>query len=148
MARNPLPFDKLRLFKVNQWIADGESENLSETAHSMIEETDSLDRADIVSSQFRPPTPSYPEHHMLVLDLDVPAALVPSSTTGHSHLFIAAHMTWEQYERVLDALAAAGIVEHGYVGASKARGFTAVRLPWVRKQHRSCRVEHFEIKEA
>ena len=34
---------------------------------------------------------------------------------------------------MLEAMAAAGIVQHGYVNASKKRGFTALRLPWVKK---------------
>lgn len=71
--------------------------------------------------------------HSLVLDIDVPASLVPSSTFGHSHLYINAEMTWAAYTHLLDALVIAGIVEPGYRDASLARGFTAVRLPWIRK---------------
>lgn len=142
-----MPFDKLKLYKVIRWVCEGNSENLSRKSHSDIEETESLDAADIVSSQFRGPSA---DRHMLVIDLDVPAALIPSSTPGHSHLYIEARMTWENYANVLDALAYAGIVEPGYVDASKNRGFTAVRLPWVRKHSgspltRPCRVKHVEF---
>lgn len=130
MPSNPMPFNKLRLFRVNQWVRGGASENLSEFDQGIIEETSSLDEAHIVSSQFRGDV----RLHMLAIDLDVPAALVPSTTPGHSHLFIDAPMSWKQYERVLDALRGAGILENGYVAAAKARGFSAVRLPWVRKR--------------
>ena len=71
--------------------------------------------------------------HKLVLDLDLPAALLPSSTRGHFHLYIDHEMTWKQYRKVLRALAGAGIIESGYLGASEQRGYTSVRLPWVRK---------------
>ena len=71
--------------------------------------------------------------HRPVLDLDMPAKLIPSSTPGHFHLFIDHPMKWETYEKLLEALAAAGVLEDGYVRASIARKHTAVRLPWIRK---------------
>ena len=40
-------------------------------------------------------------------------------------------------KRILEALRAAGIVEPGYVGASEARGYTAIRLPWVKREERA-----------
>lgn len=72
--------------------------------------------------------------HAPVIDLDVPALLVPSTTLGHSHLYIDVPMRWDRYVRLLDALAHAGIIEEGYARASIARGFTAVRPPWVKKK--------------
>lgn len=72
-------------------------------------------------------------HHLVVLDLDIPAKLVPSSTPGHSHLFIEKPLTWFQYVNLLRALEEAGIVEPGYVAVSIERGSTRVRLPWVKK---------------
>jgi hypothetical protein len=72
--------------------------------------------------------------HRPVLDLDIPAVLIASSTPGHAHLYIDHPMPWEQYVRLLDALAEAGIVERGYVEASRRRGRTDVRLPWIRKK--------------
>jgi hypothetical protein len=85
--------------------------------------------ADIVSSKIL-----NSDKHTIMLDLDVPATLVPSSTPGHSHLYIDVPNRWETLCVLLDALVAAGVVEHGYAEASKARGFTALRLPWVPKQ--------------
>ena len=71
--------------------------------------------------------------HKPVLDIDMPVKVLPSTTKGHFHLYIDKVMTWGQYKKLLKALAKAGIIETGYVGASEARGFTAVRLPWVKK---------------
>jgi hypothetical protein len=73
--------------------------------------------------------------HKVVLDLDLAAKLLPSSTPGHFHLYIDHEMTWKQYRRVLRALAAAGIIETGYLGASEHRGYTSVRLPWIKKEN-------------
>lgn len=71
--------------------------------------------------------------HRVVLDIDMEAELIPSSTPGHYHLYLDHELSWRQYRRLLVALAEAGIVEEGYVGASERRGFTCVRLPWVKK---------------
>lgn len=71
--------------------------------------------------------------HLPVLDIDVPHRLVPSSTEGHSHLYFDVPVKWEDYVTLLEALANAGIVERGYVEASKAKGATMVRKPGVTK---------------
>lgn len=72
--------------------------------------------------------------HKIVLDIDHPVKVLPSTTEGHHHLFIDKAMTWSQYVDVLRALAVAGVIEPGYKNASVDRGFTAVRLPWVKKE--------------
>lgn len=71
--------------------------------------------------------------HKPVLDIDLPVTLVPSSTAGHYHLYIDKAMSWDTYVNLLVALGQAGILEEGYVAASMERGYTAARLPWVRK---------------
>lgn len=72
--------------------------------------------------------------HRPVLDIDFPAQLIPSSTPGHFHLYIEKAMTWPQYQVLLKALAEVGIIQNGYAQASIRRGFTAVRLPWIKKE--------------
>jgi hypothetical protein len=66
-------------------------------------------------------------------DLDVTAHLVPSTTPGHSHLYADVACSWEDYRAFLKAAAKVGLLEEGYVNASEQRGYTSVRLPWVRK---------------
>lgn len=73
------------------------------------------------------------ERHKVVLDIDLPAELVPSSTEGHFHLYIDREVAWADYEELLWAMAKCGLIEDGYVSASVARGHTAARLPWVQK---------------
>jgi hypothetical protein len=72
-------------------------------------------------------------YHRPVLDIDIPMAIVPSSTPGHGHLYLDKVLTWTQYAKLLDVLAEVGIIEPGYRDASHAREFTSVRLPWVTK---------------
>lgn len=71
--------------------------------------------------------------HKPVLDIDFPAALLPSSTEGHYHLYLDKEVIWDDYVALLKALATCGIIEQGYANASIERGHTAVRLPWVKK---------------
>lgn len=65
--------------------------------------------------------------HAPALDIDLPCRLVPSSTPGHFHLFIDAAVPQSAYYDLLDALERCGLVEAGWVRASKVRGYTALR---------------------
>ena len=98
------------------------------------EEAD-LDRANVVSSQLRPDDGFDTSHpsHVLAIDLDVPAYLVPSSTRGHSHLYVDVKIPHHRYMALLSALADAGVIERGYAEVSIKRGHSDLRLPWVEK---------------
>lgn len=72
--------------------------------------------------------------HALLLDLDVPAYLVPSSTPGHSHLYVDVEIDHDRWKLLIHALADAGVIEKGYAEASINRGASYLRLPWVKKQ--------------
>jgi hypothetical protein len=135
-----LPIKTNVLYKIGRWAVD------SGHMHREVDiktETEDLNEADVVTSKYRVPSYRHDEalgmfvedepFHTPVLDIDVPAQLVQSSTPGKHHLYIDAPMTWDTYVKLLDAMQAAGILEPGYVSASKERGFTAVRLPWVSK---------------
>jgi hypothetical protein len=98
--------------------------------------TTDLDRANCITSIMIPPTPygiAGIDLHRPVIDIDLPVTVVPSSTPGHFHLYIDKPMDWYTYLNLLDAMAAAGIVEPGYVSSARKRGHTAVRLPWITK---------------
>jgi hypothetical protein len=86
--------------------------------------------ADVVSSELE----DEPGKHTVMLDLDVPSALIPSSTPGHYHLYIDVKMSWWRYRALLKQLSSAGIIEKGYYEASLRRKATHLRPPWVRKQ--------------
>lgn len=72
--------------------------------------------------------------HLVAVDLDIPAVLVPSSTLGHSHLIIDKELTWPQYRKLLEVLGEVGILEEGYVAASLRRNTTHIRAPWFPKE--------------
>jgi hypothetical protein len=92
--------------------------------------TRDLDEAQAASSQI-----NGDEGHYLLLDLDLPAWLVPSSTPGHSHLYVETDkpIQWQHLKKALIALALCGVLEDGYVMASLDRESTTLRLPWVHK---------------
>ncbi|AYR00953.1 hypothetical protein PP636_gp18 [Arthrobacter phage Hestia] len=123
ISDNPAASDtpQQRRAKIKALMDDGDYD----TAHELPE---TADDAEVLSSL---DLDTY--LHRPVLDIDMPAALIPSSTPGHHHLYIDRPMTLRQYERLLNVLAEVGIVERGYVSASLDRGYTSVRLPWVKK---------------
>jgi hypothetical protein len=82
-----------------------------------------------------------PGLHCPVLDFDIPARLIPSTTEGHSHLYIDKPMTWEKYSKLLTVLGEVGILEPGYVGAGLRRGATFVRPPTVKKPPQEPRID-------
>jgi hypothetical protein len=88
-----------------------------------------VDEANILTSEVT----AKPGMHKLALDIDLPAKLMPTTTPGHWHLYIDHEMPWEVYVKVIDALAEAGVIEKGYARASKIRGYTSVRPPWLTK---------------
>lgn len=123
---NPLTLiANLMLYKVTKWDDD------SKVAYSQEEREKAPGLAQAnVSTSLRTDAEGM---HAVLLDLDVPAALIPSSTPGHSHLYIDVKVEEATYFRLLDALADAGVIQRGYANSSKHRGGTALRLPWVKK---------------
>ncbi len=91
--------------------------------------TSDIESANLITSM----TEANVMRHKVVVDLDLPAKLIPSSTPGHFHLYIDHEMDTTAYFTLLKALAKAGIVEAGYYNASEKQGHTAVRLPWIKK---------------
>jgi len=94
------------------------------------------DEANIITSvvERQLPLPKNLVRHAPVIDLDIPCILLDSSTPGHHHLIIDKEISWSAYLKVLGALADAGLVEDGYRDASEKRGYSAIRLPWVKKE--------------
>lgn len=75
-----------------------------------------------------------PGKHALILDIDHPCELIPSSTPGHFHLYVDVAMDWVTYSKLLIALMDAGVIEEGYAMASLARKGTYLRKPGVLKE--------------
>lgn len=88
-----------------------------------------IEAANGVSSERR----NAPGRHALLLDVDRPAWLIPSSTEGHAHLYVDLDCSWRDLRRFLRAAARIGLIEPGYARASEQRKHTALRLPWIRK---------------
>lgn len=71
--------------------------------------------------------------HRVAIDLDMDAALIPSSTKGHHHLIIDKYLSWERYQKLLEALKIAGLIGPGFYQASVNREATVLRTPWTKK---------------
>lgn len=71
--------------------------------------------------------------HTPVLDIDIPCVYMPSSTEGHGHLYFQTVIPWDKYVRLLTVMGECGILEEGFVSASIAKEFTALRLPHIKK---------------
>ena len=129
MTDHTLPSNARRTLHKVDLTRDGEYKEVTEGREVVTD----LSEANVVSSL----APDFPAAvspwHRPVLDLDIPAFLVPSSTPGHSHLYIDHEVPDDVFWRLCDALAEAGILQEGYVSASKSRGYTSVRLPWIKK---------------
>lgn len=69
-------------------------------------------------------------NHKPMLDIDISAAFIPSSTPGHGHLYLDQELTWEKYERLLTVLHDCGIIQTGVMNNAIKRKYTALRLPW------------------
>lgn len=69
-----------------------------------------------------------------MLDIDTPHVYWPSSTTGHAHLVINSDLSHDAIIEVLTVLNKHGIIQQGVLEATKDRGFTAIRLPGIRKE--------------
>ena len=103
---------------------------------------ETLDEAELLSSRiYREDQPGPAEKailgdspkHKVLLDIDLPCSLIESTTPGHYHLYIDKTLEWGRYERLLTVLADCGILEQGYVEASRARRETNLRTPWTKK---------------
>lgn len=139
-------FQGLRLYRVMDWGND-DSGDKSNNRPEDRREVNTLDEADVVSSlrddsslpgdldDFDLPS----TRHALVLDIDHPSWLIPSTSPGHYHLYIDVPegITDPKWRNLMVALAEAGVIEKGYKGVSLDRGFSCVRMPWVEKRAKS-----------
>lgn len=125
-----LPIQGTHIAHVQHWQADSSLGQSSEA--SFVRD---IKDANIVTSLvlFNWTRPKAERKHKVALDIDIPAKLIPSSTPGNSHLYIDIEVDEPIYWELLDVMDRAGILQPGYVSASKSRGFTALRLPWIKK---------------
>lgn len=143
--KNPAEFEsiipllkRLKTYAVN-WSGVSSKNNVRDIVEyepGIDREERDLDVANVVSSEIRIPDEFFSDteiKHMLAIDIDLPAFLIPSSTPGHSHLYVDVAIPHHRYMALLSALADAGVIEKGYAEVSIKRGHSDLRLPWVSK---------------
>lgn len=119
---NPMPGNVLRIadFGTDYKVGDFEREVTAD-----------ITKANIITSEVENTNGMV---HRPILDIDLPITMLQSSDLSHRHLYISKPVSRGDYFKFLQAAADAGILEQGYVYASIKRGYTAVRLPWIKKQ--------------
>lgn len=90
----------------------------------------SSDAANLISSRI---VGTLGDLHAPVLDIDFTAALIPSSTPGHYHLYLDQPIEWKKYRALLIALADAGIISRWYADRCIEHRATYVRKWGARK---------------
>ncbi len=121
-------FGRLQLGFVKDFLRDSSDTSDIEQPVVMAD----LSQANIITSRYNDGT----ARHALLLDLDHPAWLVKSTTEGHFHLYVdvPGGIPHERYFALLGSLADCGVIERGYEKASRVRGFSSLRQPWVKKE--------------
>lgn len=122
----PAPI-KRSLWTVTKWATRGEYTPTQYRAPKNEAE------ANVIGSQLEQNDPRRAVLHAPALDVDFPCRVLPSSTWGHSHLYIDKAMTWREYKRFLKALVKVGIIEKGYYNAAMNSKQTMLRKPGVSK---------------
>lgn len=89
-----------------------------------------IEEANLITSEVED---FFGKYHRPILDIDFEAALVPSSTPGHYHLYLDRLVPDKAYLAFLKAAAEAGIIQHGFYDGAVKRGATSARLPWIKK---------------
>ena len=79
-----------RLARIPDGVSGRDDNEYEGTRH---DEADDIKDAHVITSH--DPTTGM---HRPILDIDLPAALIPSSTPGHYHLYIDKPMEWDRYE--------------------------------------------------
>lgn len=77
----------------------------------------------------------YDEYHYPILDLDFECELVPSSTPGHHHLYMAKLLPKKDMEKLVNVLAEVGILQTGIKNQWDREGHLVLRPPWITKEN-------------
>lgn len=129
-------YKRLVPYKIKQWTGGSTTDD---AGNPLDREEATITEANVITSLYRSGVvPGGTRRHALVLDIDHPSWLIPSTTPGHYHLYIDVPHGIEQsdYWVLLQLLSRLKIIETGYASASIERGFTSVRLPWVEKGYK------------
>jgi hypothetical protein len=130
MVERFAPEPELPLFVATNQLVKCENLDSAEYHRENINsDTEDLDAANLISSQVTGTT-----RHRPILDLDFPAALIPSSTEGHFHLYLDKELTHDQMDRLVTTLWELGIIADGNLNQWQRSKRLFLRLPWVRKR--------------
>ena len=131
MSEHEHPMPGQQLGVVREWNRDSQHEFAQRVEYSF-----ELDDSNVILSRVVPTLANLEgpvSQHKTLVDIDMPVKLIESSTPGHFHLYIDKAIAWEDYRLLLIVLERCGIISTGYLDAALTRGYTTLRLPWVKK---------------
>ena len=113
----------------NQLVDCANLDTVEYTHESHNVDTDDITKANLISSKVKGK-----KAHKPIFDLDSPAALIPSSTPGHFHLYLDKELSEEQMGMLVNTLWQVGLIAEGNLNQwDRFRG-QFLRLPWVKKK--------------
>lgn len=127
--------NRLKVYAVNWKFSLVPTENVEYEPGTDRGVVDHINDANVVSSELKSVWGEGEKRHAVLLDIDYPAYLIPSSSPNHYHLYldVPGGVGHDDYMELLALLGRLGIIEHGYAEVSIKRGNSDLRLPWVNK---------------
>lgn len=129
MVERFAPEPDVPVFAMTHQLVECKNLDESEYHHENINsDTDDLEKANLISSKVKGTT-----RHRPILDIDFPASLIPSSTEGHSHLYLDKELTEDEMGKLVTTLWEVGIIADGNLNQWHRSKRLFLRLPWVKK---------------
>lgn len=114
---------RVRFAKTGKFATDGYGGSISPLRVDL----NKIEVANLVSSRLAN------GYHAPAIDIDFPIYAIPSSTTGHYHLYLEKEMPWKDYKKLLSVMHDVGLIEDGFFNAAMRSEQTYLRLPHVKK---------------
>jgi hypothetical protein len=120
--------DKLRTYMFSERMAKHVHADSGDFFHQNLRVVKRREESNLISSLPADKGDREAGYHYPAIDFDgIPVRFVESSTPGNFHLYIDKKVHWDQYTKLLEALAVCRLVQRGFVEASLSQGSTTLR---------------------
>ena len=139
ISEEDIDLDMLPAFAAsNELYSKNDLDEMQESGETGVDPVGTSDilKANLISSRVT----GYRKHRIL-LDIDHEAALIPSSTEGHYHLYINHLLTDEQMEKLVKVLEEIELIAPGNANQWWRHKALFLRLPWIKKRNENASSE-------
>ena len=139
ISEEDIDLDMLPAFAAsNELYSKTDLDEMQESGETGVDPVGTSDilKANLISSRVT----GYRKHRIL-LDIDHEAALIPSSTEGHYHLYINHLLTDEQMEKLVKVLEEIELIAPGNANQWWRHKALFLRLPWIKKRNENASSE-------